>query len=36
MTGIKGYLTDLDVAPEEVISAYHQLFQVERSFRVTA
>ena len=33
--GIKGYLTDLDVAPEEVISAYHQLFQVERSFRMT-
>jgi transposase len=33
--GIKGYVTDLDIAPEEVIDAYHQLFQVERSFRMS-
>jgi len=33
--GIKGYVTDLDVDAQEVISAYHQLFEVERSFRMT-
>jgi len=33
--GIKGYVTDLDVPAEEVINAYHQLFEVERSFRMT-
>jgi hypothetical protein len=32
--GIKGYVTDLDIPPLEVISAYHQLFEVERSFRM--
>jgi len=32
--GIKGYVTDLDIPAVEVISAYHQLFQVERSFRM--
>jgi hypothetical protein len=32
--GIKGYVTDLDEAAEEVINAYHQLFEVERSFRM--
>jgi len=32
--GIKGYVTDLDVPAQEVIDAYHQLFQVERSFRM--
>ena len=32
--GIKGYVTDLDVAPQEIINAYHQLFEVERSFRM--
>lgn len=33
--GIKGYVTDLDIPAEEVISAYHQLFQVEKSFRMS-
>lgn len=42
--GIKGYVTNLPtirddprrgVAPEEVIHNYHQLFQVERSFRMS-
>jgi transposase len=33
--GIKGYVTDLDIEPREVIAAYHQLFEVERSFRMS-
>jgi len=33
--GIKGYVTDLDVPAQEVIDAYHQLFQVEKSFRMS-
>jgi transposase len=33
--GIKGYLTDLDIPAQQVIDAYHQLFQVERSFRMS-
>jgi hypothetical protein len=33
--GIKGYVTDLDIPAKEVISAYHQLFEVERSFRMS-
>lgn len=33
--GIKGYVTDLDIPPQQVIDAYHQLFQVEKSFRMT-
>ncbi|MCL2882020.1 MAG: hypothetical protein FWF45_03905 [Coriobacteriia bacterium] len=32
--GIKGYVTDLDAPPQEIINAYHQLFEVERSFRM--
>jgi hypothetical protein len=32
--GIKGYVTDLKVPAQEVIDAYHQLFEVERSFRM--
>jgi transposase len=32
--GIKGYVTDLNISATEVIYAYHQLFQVERSFRM--
>jgi len=32
--GIKGYVTDLDAPAAEVIGAYHQLFEVERSFRM--
>ena len=34
LAGIKGYVTDLDLAPENVIEAYHQLFEVEASFRI--
>jgi len=33
--GIKGYITDLDIPAQEVIDAYHQLFQVEHSFRMS-
>jgi hypothetical protein len=33
--GIKGYVTDLKMPAQEVIDAYHQLFQVERSFRMS-
>jgi len=42
--GIKGYVTNLPtpkenpkhgVDPQEIINAYHQLFQVERSFRMS-
>ena len=33
--GIKGYVTDLRIPAQEVIDAYHQLFQVERSFRMS-
>ena len=32
--GIKGYVTDLDSPAAEIINAYHQLFEVERSFRM--
>ena len=32
--GVKGYATDLDIPPLEIINAYHQLFEVERSFRM--
>jgi hypothetical protein len=34
-SGIKGYVTDLDIPAQEVIDAYHQLFQVEKSFRMS-
>lgn len=34
LAGIKGYVTDLDFYPEKIISAYHQLFEVEASFRM--
>jgi transposase len=33
--GIKGYVTDIDIPAQEVIDAYHQLFEVERSFRMS-
>jgi transposase len=33
--GIKGYITDLDIPPQQVIDAYHQLFQVEKTFRMS-
>lgn len=34
LAGIKGYVTNLDFPPAEIINAYHQLFQVEASFRM--
>jgi len=34
LAGIKGYVTDLDIDPEGIILAYHQLFEVEASFRM--
>jgi hypothetical protein len=33
--GIKGYVTDLRIPAGQVIDAYHQLFQVEKSFRMS-
>ncbi len=34
--GIKGYVTNLDkLTPNEIISHYHKLFEVERSFRMS-
>lgn len=33
--GIKGYVTDVQIPAQEVINAYHQLFQVEKSFRMS-
>lgn len=35
LVGIKGYVTNLDIADEQVISCYHQLWQVEQSFRMS-
>lgn len=35
LVGIKGYVTNLDVSDEQVISAYHQLWHVEKSFRMS-
>ena len=35
LAGIKGYVTNIaDPTPEQVIQAYHQLFQIEKSFRM--
>lgn len=34
LAGIKGYVTNLDVPDEQVIAYYHQLFQVEATFRM--
>jgi transposase len=35
LAGIKGYITNLDVPDVQVISAYHQLWHVEKSFRMS-
>ncbi len=38
MAGLKGYVTNIEAAimdPSEVISSYHDLWQVERSFRMS-
>lgn len=34
LAGIKGYVTNLDLPSQEIINAYHQLFNVEASFRM--
>jgi transposase len=34
LAGIKGYVTNLDIPDSEVIVYYHQLFQVEATFRM--
>ncbi|MBI5358677.1 IS1634 family transposase [Candidatus Amesbacteria bacterium] len=34
LAGIKGYVTNLGLPPQEIINAYHQLFNVEASFRM--
>lgn len=34
LAGIKGYVTDLDLHPKKIIASYHQLFEVEASFRM--
>lgn len=35
LAGIKGYVTNIaDPTSEQVIAAYHQLFQIEKSFRM--
>lgn len=34
LAGIKGYVTNLDAPATAVITYYHQLFQVEKSFRM--
>jgi transposase len=33
--GIKGYVTNLESEGQEIINGYHNLFQVEKSFRMT-
>jgi hypothetical protein len=35
MTGLKGYITNLDATAEFVIDAYHRLFHIEKSFRMS-
>ena len=32
--GIKGYITNLDIPAQQVVDYYHQLYQVEKSFRI--
>lgn len=34
LVGIKGYVTNLDIPDEEVITCCHQLFHVEKAFRM--
>jgi len=34
VAGIKGYVTNLDIPDQDVIAYYHQLFQVEATFRM--
>ena len=34
LAGIKGYVTNLNLPPQEIINAYRRLFEVEASFRM--
>ena len=34
LAGIKGYVTNLDIPDDQVITYYHQLFQIEATFRM--
>ncbi len=34
LAGIKGYVTNLNIPDEDVIAHYHQLFQIEATFRM--
>ena len=34
LAGIKGYVTNLNLSPQKIINVYHQLFNVEKSFRM--
>jgi transposase len=34
LAGVKGYVTNLDISDEQIIAYYHQLFQVEATFRM--
>ena len=34
LAGIKGYVTNLDIPADKVITYYHQLFQIEATFRM--
>lgn len=34
LVGIKGYVTNLPAPDDQIIAAYHQLFQIEASFRM--
>lgn len=35
LAGIKGYITNVDMPDEQIISSYHQLWHVEQSFRMS-
>jgi hypothetical protein len=35
LAGLKGYVTNLDTTAQFVIDAYHRLFQIEKSFRMS-
>lgn len=35
LAGVKGYVTNLDIPDEQIITSYHQLWHVEQSFRMS-
>lgn len=35
LAGVKGYVTNLEIADTQIITYYHQLWQVEQSFRMS-